>query len=244
MSEERKEYMRNYTKWKSGKEKLEALGKHVKPFDKNHPELITPYSDEEWKSMSDASNTPVKSDVEPKSELKTDSGLSVAPKKEDSTAISVKEKSEKKKKKLKQLPASPEQFADFSVGLEKSTLALRQLALKDNEEKYIRESAKTLAELYPVPKLIAIPNYAFAMTFPHIARYFEKKSELTELQIVKMSAELKAMGIDLSSKELLLMSKAERDDIISKAQKAAKINAAKSRLGVSDNSDKEGLITD
>jgi hypothetical protein len=107
--------------------------------------------------------------------------------------------------------------------------------LKPHEEKYIEESSMAMAELYEVPKLLVPANYAFSMVLPHITRFINTKTIKEELEIKKLVAELNEKGIKIEEKELMLMTKAEREKFLTQENKKIKLDEEKKKFADSNN---------
>jgi len=89
----------------------------------------------------------------------------------------------KSKQKQKMVSISPEGFARFSIGIERVTLQFhRDKELKNHEEMLIEESAKQVAELYEVPKIMVLIQYGASMLLPHAVRLMNAHAEKIELQ--------------------------------------------------------------
>ena len=156
-------------------------------------------------------------------------------KKTNETILKV-EPNKRGKKGKQSVHIAPEQFAKFSVSIEKTSLMLRKdNALKPHEEKYIEEASLAMAELYAVPKLLVPANYAFAMVLPHITRFVDTKTIKEELEIKKLIAELNEKGIKIEEKELMLMTKAEREKFLTQENKKIKLDEEKKKFADSNN---------
>jgi len=99
----------------------------------------------------------------------------------------VKEKIKPAPKKLKQkqktVSLNGEAFARFSVGIERVSLQFhKDKELKNHEEILIDTSARQLAELYEVPKVMVLIQYGASMILPHAVRLMNAHAEKIELQ--------------------------------------------------------------
>ena len=142
------------------------------------------------------------------------------------------EQSEKGKRKGKndkpKFKMLPEQFANFSIGIEKTSLAFtKNPILSEHEETYIKSASEDVAGLYDVPKMVILINYGISMTLPHITRYLDVKIKKEELEIMKLKTELEKMGIDINTQELAFMDKSDRDKLIEKAKKEKELKSLK-----------------
>ena len=90
----------------------------------------------------------------------------------------------KKKGRLAKVQLNPEAFANFSIGIEKTTLQFhaKNKELTGAEEQFIESSATQLAEIYEVPKLVVVIQYIAAMTLPHATRLMNAHAEKIELE--------------------------------------------------------------
>ena len=90
----------------------------------------------------------------------------------------------KKKGRLQTVQLNPQAFANFSIGIEKTTLQFhpKNKELTGAEEQFIESSATQLAELYEVPKLVVVIQYIAAMTLPHATRLMNAHAEKIELE--------------------------------------------------------------
>jgi len=89
----------------------------------------------------------------------------------------------KSKQKQKMVSISPEGFAKFSIGIERVSLQFhKDKELKNHEEMLIEESAKQVAELYEVPKIMVLIQYGASMILPHAVRLMNAHAEKIELE--------------------------------------------------------------
>jgi hypothetical protein len=140
----------------------------------------------------------------------------------------------KRKKKKMEIPFSPEGFADFSVSLEKTTLAFRKSKLDAGSEKHIENSAKTLAELYEIPKALAIADYGLAMVLPHITITLDRVTAKQELEMVKLMDDLESKGFHIDRQMFMLMNENERNKYISNLQKQENLRSLKKQFNKED----------
>ena len=175
----------------------------------------------------DSDNDNEKKDIEKNEQM----DMETKEKKTNETILKVEPNKRSTKKGKQTVHIAPEQFAKFSVSIEKTSLMLRKdNELKPHEEKYIEESSMAMAELYAVPKLLVPANYAFSMVLPHITRFINTKTIKEELEIKKLVAELEEKGIKIDSKELMLMTKAEREKFLTQENKKIKLNEEKKKF--------------
>ena len=175
----------------------------------------------------DSDNDNEKKDIEKNEQV----DMETKEKKTNETILKVEPNKRSTKKGKQTVHIAPEQFAKFSVSIEKTSLMLRKdNELKPHEEKYIEESSMAMAELYEVPKLLVPANYAFSMVLPHITRFINTKTIKEELEIKKLVAELEEKGIKIDSKELMLMTKAEREKFLTQENKKIKLNEEKKKF--------------
>jgi hypothetical protein len=89
----------------------------------------------------------------------------------------------KKGKKGKMVSINGDAFSRFSIGIERVSLQFhKDKELKNHEEMLIDSSARQLAELYEVPKMLVLIQYGAAMLLPHAVRFLNAHAEKIELQ--------------------------------------------------------------
>ena len=103
-----------------------------------------------------------------------------------------------KNKKSSKIPLNPQGFAEFSVGIEKTTLNFhKDKILKPHEEQLIRSSAEQVAELYEVPKIIVVIEYIAGMVLPHATRLMTAQAEKQEIENEKNKVDLEQKKLKL-----------------------------------------------
>ena len=104
---------------------------------------------------------------------------------------------EKKKKKsttpVEYVKINPEAFAKFSVSVETLTLQARKdKILKEGERLFIEASARSVAEVYDVPKMIVLAQYIASMVMPHATRSLDSISKKNEVQMKILIRKMKS----------------------------------------------------
>lgn len=200
-------------------------------FDKNA--YMRDYMRMRAQKKKDAGNAQEAKDVSAKTDNSNTFIVKREPKKPDSDSAANNVK-KKKRRNLEDIP--PEMFADFSVSVENTTLAMsrhKDKKLKESEEQYIRNASIQLAKLYGVPQLLIPANYGFAMLIPHISRYVDVKIQREQIEIKKIQLEIKdKYGIDVSYDELSRMDESHRKSYVDTIQKNSTLKNLKQKTGI------------
>ena len=115
-------------------------------------------------------------------------------KESDKEIVEVKEKKKKKTTTpVEYVKIDPIAFAKFSVGIETLTLQARKdKILKESERLFIEASAKSVAEVYDVPKMIVLAQYIASMVMPHATRSLDSITKKNEVQMKILIRKMKS----------------------------------------------------
>ena len=115
-------------------------------------------------------------------------------KESDKEIVEVKEKKKKKTTTpVEYVKIDPIAFAKFSVGIETLTLQARKdKILKEGERLFIEASARSVAEVYDVPKMIVLAQYIASMVMPHATRSLDSITKKNEVQMKILIRKMKS----------------------------------------------------
>ena len=115
-------------------------------------------------------------------------------KESEKETVEVKEKKKKKSTTpIEYVKIDPETFAKFSVSVETLTLQARKdKILKEGERLFIEASARSVAAVYDVPKMIVLAQYIASMVMPHATRSLDSITKKNEVQMKILIRKMKS----------------------------------------------------